>query len=75
MLVSGQLTLKVKSNEPIKEGDILAEVSSPEIETQLAEAERNLQQGNAALLATQKRLTIVQTRLEEAQNNVAIATP
>jgi multidrug resistance efflux pump len=73
MPVSGQIQLKVKSNAEVEEGDILAEVSSPEIENQVAEAERNLQHGNAALFAAQKRLSIAQTELQYAQKNVEIA--
>ncbi len=73
MPVSGQIQLKVKSNAEVEEGDILAEVSSPEIENQVAEAERSLQHGNAALFAAQKRLSIAQTELQYAQKNVEIA--
>ncbi|AFY84180.1 HlyD family efflux transporter periplasmic adaptor subunit [Oscillatoria acuminata] len=73
MPVSGQLTLKVKSNADVEEGDIIAEVSSPEIENQVAEADRSLQHGNAALFAAQKRLTLAETDLQYAQKNVEIA--
>lgn len=73
MPVSGTVQLKVKSHQLVTAGEVVAEVASPDLDNQIAEAERNLQQGKALLSAAGKRLTIAETRLEAAKTNEAIS--
>ncbi|MEB3826243.1 HlyD family efflux transporter periplasmic adaptor subunit [Phormidium sp. CCY1219] len=73
MPIAGKVTLQVESNEQVNAGEVVAEISSPEIDNQIAAAESTLQQAESALSAANKRLTIAQTELENAKEGEAIA--
>ncbi|MCT7969175.1 efflux RND transporter periplasmic adaptor subunit [Laspinema sp. D1] len=73
MPMSGIVKLKVGSNEPVEAGDVVAEVFSQEIEGQIAEAERSLQQANASQSTAEERLKIAEKELDAAKLAVVLA--
>ncbi|MCT7973679.1 HlyD family efflux transporter periplasmic adaptor subunit [Laspinema olomoucense] len=73
MPMSGIVKLKVGSNEPVKAGDVVAEVFSQEIEGQIAEAERSLQQANASQSMAEERLKVAEKELDGAKLAVTMA--
>ncbi|MCT7964087.1 efflux RND transporter periplasmic adaptor subunit [Laspinema sp. D1] len=73
MPMSGIVQLKVESNKPVEAGDVVAEVLSREIEGQIAEAERSLQQANASQSMAEERLKIAEKELDTAKSAVIIS--
>ncbi len=71
--VSGVVKIKVKTNQLVTAGDEVAEVASPEIENQMADAERQRQQALASLAAAKNDIPIAEKQLEEAKTAEEIA--
>ena len=71
--ISGMVKIKVKTNQLVAAGDVVAEVTSAEIENQIAAAERERQQALASLAAAENYLPIAEKQLEEAITAEAIA--
>ncbi|GAB4301070.1 MAG: hypothetical protein Fur0025_41100 [Oscillatoriaceae cyanobacterium] len=71
--ISGMVKIKVKTNQLVAPGDVVAEVTSAEIENQIAAAERQRQQAVASLAAAENYLPIAEKQLEEAITAEAIA--
>ncbi|WP_199247192.1 HlyD family secretion protein [[Phormidium] sp. ETS-05] len=71
--ISGMVKIKVKTNQVVAARDVVAEVTSAEIENQIADAERQRQQAVASLAAAENYLPIAEKQLEEAETAEAIA--
>lgn len=73
MPFDGEVTLKVIPNQKVKVGDIIAEVTSFELENQIAAASRILKQAKVDLNGAQKQLIVVKSRWEGARTEEEIA--
>lgn len=69
----GTLILHVRSNQTVKPGDILATVSSSDLENQKAATNRTIVEANTAVNSAQQQLIASQTRLEVAKTLESIA--
>ncbi|MGB3193268.1 MAG: biotin/lipoyl-binding protein, partial [Limnoraphis sp.] len=70
---TGTLTLHVRSNQTVKPGDILATVSSSDLENQKAATQQKIGEAKTAVNSAQQQLILAQTRLEVAKNWESIA--
>ncbi|MFP4297378.1 MAG: HlyD family efflux transporter periplasmic adaptor subunit [Spirulinaceae cyanobacterium] len=66
---SGRVEIKVKTRQPIAVGDIIAEVESDELNSQITQAEQSLEQTKVSLNAAQQDLFLAQSRLQAAETN------
>ena len=73
MPFDGAVTLKVIPNQKVKIGDIIAEITSFELENKIADSRRILEQAKVDFNAAEKQLIVVQSRLEGARSEEAIA--
>ncbi|NEP44733.1 MAG: biotin/lipoyl-binding protein, partial [Okeania sp. SIO2H7] len=73
MPFDGEVTLKVIPNQKVKVGDIIAEITSFELDNQIAAASRILEQAKVDFNAAEKQLIVARSRLEGARTEEAIA--
>ncbi|MDY6804601.1 MAG: HlyD family efflux transporter periplasmic adaptor subunit [Cyanobacteriota bacterium] len=73
MPFDGTVTLKVDPQKKVKNGEIIAEITSLELENQIAAASRILEQAKVDFNAAEKELIVVKSRLEGARTEEAIA--
>ncbi|MDC0835326.1 efflux RND transporter periplasmic adaptor subunit [Geitlerinema sp. CS-897] len=64
---SGIVDLRVRRNDRVQAGDILATIDNPELEDRIAEVRRSIEQEESALQIAERELIIAQTRLMAAQ--------
>ncbi|MEM8641870.1 MAG: efflux RND transporter periplasmic adaptor subunit [Cyanobacteria bacterium P01_G01_bin.54] len=69
---AGIVEIHVEQNDTVAAGKLLAEISSPDLDRAIAEAERGLQQAEGALLRAQENLLIAQTRWQASQTETAL---
>jgi multidrug resistance efflux pump len=70
---TGILTLHVNSNQTVKQGDILATISSSDLENQKAATSQRIAEAKTAVNSAQQQLMLAQTRLEVAKSSESIA--
>ena len=73
MPFDGEVTLKVIPHQKVKAGDIIAEVTSFELDNKIADARRFSEQAKVDFNAAEKQLIVAQSRLEGARTEEAIA--
>jgi multidrug resistance efflux pump len=73
MPFDGAVTLKVIPNQKVTAGDIIAEITSFELDNKIADARRVWEQAKVDFNAAEKQLIVVQSRLEGARTEEAIA--
>lgn len=73
MPFDGAVTLKVIPHQKVKKGDIIAEITSFELENKIADSHRILEQAKVDFNGAEKQLIVVQSRLEGARTEEAIA--
>jgi len=73
MPFDGAVTLKVIPNQKVKAGDIIAEITSFELDNKIADARRVWEQAKVDFNAAEKQLIVIQSRLEGARTEEAIA--
>ncbi|OIP67033.1 MAG: hypothetical protein AUK43_20750 [Oscillatoriales cyanobacterium CG2_30_40_61] len=70
---AGKLMLSVRQNQVVNPGEILATISSRELEQQIADSQQKLVEGKTVLSAAQQQLIIAQSKLEKDKNAEANA--
>ncbi len=74
MPVDGIVEIKVESNEEVQKGDVIATIDSPELDKEIAQANRSLKEAKGELTAAKNQLSLSKSRLNLAQQEEAIAT-
>lgn len=69
----GILSLRVRSNQIVKPGDILATISSPELDQKIADTQEALAENKASITINQQKLFLAQSQLEIAKTSQMIA--
>ncbi|WP_413167842.1 efflux RND transporter periplasmic adaptor subunit [Capilliphycus salinus ALCB114379] len=70
---TGTLTLHVRSNQTVKPGDVLATVSSSDLQDKKAGIAQRIAEAKTAVNSAQQQLMLAQTRLEVAKSLESIA--
>lgn len=70
---AGIVEIQVEQNDTVKPGDLLAQITSPDLERAISEAERGLEQSQGALVRAQQNLAIAETRLQASQTETRLA--
>ena len=73
MPVDGIVEIKVESNQEVTKGEEIATINSPELDKEIAQANRFLKEAKGELTAAQNQLSLSQSRLNLAQQEEAIA--
>lgn len=70
---AGIVEIQVEQNDTVKPGQLLAKITSPDLDRAISEAERGFQQSQGALERAQQNLAIAQTRWQASQTETQLA--